>query len=91
MGIKYNMSVKVGSYTDREGREKNKWQNVGVVLEGQYGPYILLNRYFNPAGVPCDPTKDVIPISLFKPDGNGGRGAVAPLPPSTEEEVDIPF
>ena len=90
MGVKYNMAVKVGSYTDREGKEKNKWQNVGVVLEGQYGPYILLHRHFNPAGVPCDSNKDVIAISLFKPDGDRGEGA-APSPLSSTQEDDVPF
>ncbi len=92
MGVKYNMSCKVGTYIDREGKEKNKWASVGVVLEGQYGPYILLNRHFNPAGVPCDSNKDVIAISLFKPDGDRGGAAAAPplssTPLATEE---VPF
>jgi len=86
MGVKYNMAVKTGSYTDRDGKEKNTWLNVGVVLEGKYGPYILLKRHFNPAGVPCDSDKDVIPISLFKPDG----GSVPPAAPPTDEG-DVPF
>jgi hypothetical protein len=44
MAKKYDLAVKVGSYVDRNGQEKNKWQNIGVVLDGQYGPYILLNQ-----------------------------------------------
>jgi hypothetical protein len=66
--------------------EMFKWQNIGVVLDGQekgkYGPYVLLNRYFNPAGVPCDPTKDVITVSLFKPND----GFSAPPKDKTEDE-----
>jgi hypothetical protein len=58
MAKKYDLVVKVGSYVDRSGEEKNRYQNVGVVLDGKYGPYILLNRWFNPAGVPGDSDKD---------------------------------
>jgi len=67
MAKKYDLAVKTGSYTDRDGNEKNKWQNVGVVLDGKYGPYILLNRSFSPAGVPCDLGNDVITVSMFEP------------------------
>jgi hypothetical protein len=82
MAKKYDLAVKVGSYVDRNGQEKGKWQNIGVVLDGQYGPYVLLNRYFNPAGVPCDPGKDVITVSLFKPND----GFSAPPKDKTEDE-----
>lgn len=63
----YDLAVKVGSYVDNTGKEKNRYQNLGVVLEGKDGPFLLLNRYFNPAGVPCDPSKDSIIVSMFKP------------------------
>lgn len=84
MAKKYDLAVKVGSYVDRDGKEKNRYQNVGVVLEGQYGPYILLNRWFNPAGVPADPNKDSIIVSLFKP-----RSEFEEV--KDEVEDDVPF
>jgi len=81
---KYDLVVKVGSYM-KNGEEKNRYQNVGVVLEGQHGPYILLNRYFNPAGVPCDTDKDSIIVSLFSPKPQFGDS-----PASNAPEVDDP-
>lgn len=65
MAKTHDLAVKVGTYTDQYGKEKNKYLNIGVVLDGQHGPYILLNRTFNPAGVPCDPSKDSIIVSMF--------------------------
>lgn len=84
MAKKYDLAVKVGSYTDRDGKEKNKWQNIGVVLDGKYGPYILLNRSFNPAGVPCDPSSDVISVSMFEPKGQQDNAF-------GDQEPDVPF
>ena len=86
MGVKYNLAVKVGGYTDRDGNHKNKWQNVGVMLEGKYGPYILLNRFFNPAGVPCDPDDESIPISLFEPKNKPQTGGK-----QSDYDEDVPF
>jgi hypothetical protein len=78
MAKKYDMAVKTGSY-EKNGETKNKWQNIGVVIEGQYGPYILLNRSFNPAGIPCDPNSDVITVSLFTPNSNAGKPKAGPV------------
>lgn len=81
---KYDLAVKVGNYTDSTGQEKNKYQNVGVVLEGANGPFLLLNRYFNPAGVPCDPQRDSIIVSMFSP-------RMGSESPTTTNEQDVPF
>ena len=87
MAKKYDLAVKVGSYTDRDGKEKNKWQNIGVILDGKYGMYMLLSRFFNPAGVPCDPNNDVITVSMFEPKGQSAaqQGDVNELKPLTSE------
>jgi len=82
----YDLAVKVGSYVDRDGKEKNRYQNLGVVLEGKDGPFLLLNRYFNPAGVPCDPSKDSILVSMFKP-----RSHDEPSFGSSSDEGDVTF
>lgn len=50
MAKTHDLAVKVGEY-EKGGEKKNEYQNVGVILEGQYGPYILLNRTFNPAAL----------------------------------------
>lgn len=72
----YDVAVKTGSYTDRDGNTKNRYDNVGVVLEGDNGPYLMLKRTFNPAGVPGDADRDTVLLGLFKPrDDNGAQSA----------------
>lgn len=65
----YDLCVKVGSYTDRQGNLKAKWQNIGAVMTGNdKSSFILLDRTFNPAGVPIDgDNTERILINLFKP------------------------
>jgi len=49
----YDLAVKTGSYTNREGQEKGRWLNVGAVMQGEDGgKFIMLQKTFNPAGVP---------------------------------------
>lgn len=62
MAKTHDLAVKVGEY-QKDGQTKNKYENVGVVIEGQNGPYILLKKTFNPAGVPGD--KESIMVSMF--------------------------
>ena len=62
----YDLAVRNGSYTDRNtGEEKGRWLNVGAMIEGDKGPYWLLNKTFNPAGVPDPEGKESVFISLF--------------------------
>jgi hypothetical protein len=70
MGVKYDLAVKVGSYTNAQGEEKNRYVNIGVILEGDSGPYMLLDRTFNPAGVKGSDGRDKIIVSMFKPRQN---------------------
>lgn len=64
----YDLAVKTGSYTDREGKEKGRWQNIGSVLQmDDGGKVILLSRWFNPAGVPFKDGSDQIMVSMFPP------------------------
>jgi hypothetical protein len=86
----YDVSVKTGSYTDKSGATKGRYENIGVMMEGDNGPYLMLKRTFNPAGVPGNADRDNIICSLFKPsDDQGARPAVrAPLNVADDE---IPF
>ena len=94
-----DLAVKTGSYTERNGQEKGRWQNIGSVLQlDDGGKVILLNRYFNPAGVPFKENSDVIMVSMFDPkekDGNGGFVPASPAPVAAPAKVnyedDIPF
>ena len=55
----YDLAVKLG--------EKN-WLNVGAVLEkDDGGRFIILERSFNPAGVPNPDNKSGLIISMFEP------------------------
>ncbi len=46
----HDLAVVTGSY-QKDGATKNRYQNIGVVLEGERGPMILLDKHFNPAGI----------------------------------------
>lgn len=94
----YDLAVVVGSYTDRTGQQKNRYQNIGVVMQkDDGGKFILMDRSFNPSGVPFDASKgNTILVSMFEPrqDGQaqtgGGQSAGAPAKPS-EGADEIPF
>jgi hypothetical protein len=61
MGKLYDLAVKVAA--NKEG--KAVWKNIGVVMQGDKGPYLLLDRTFNPAGVPGNDNKQSIIVSMF--------------------------
>ena len=43
--------AKVGSYTDREGNNKNRYVDIGVEMQNDNGSYFLLDPTVNLAGV----------------------------------------
>lgn len=73
MGKKFDLVVKVGEYTDNQGQTKGRFKNVGVMMEGDKGPYILLDRTFNPAGVGGYEGRESIIVSLYEPKDNAGQ------------------
>jgi hypothetical protein len=75
MGKKYDLVVKVGEYTDGQGQTKGRFKNVGVMMEGDKGPYILLDRTFNPAGVGGNEGRESIIVSLYEPKDGAGQQA----------------
>jgi hypothetical protein len=102
----HDLAVKTGTYMDRQGNEKGRWQNVGSVLEtNDGGRVILLNRTFNPAGVPNPEGRDTVMISMFepkerdqqpaadipKPAGNGKRDTSWGSGGSVARDDDVPF
>lgn len=40
-----------GTYTNAQGEEKKRYQNVGAVIDKGNGPFIVLEKWFNPAGL----------------------------------------
>lgn len=91
----YDLAVKTGEYTTREGETKGKWLNIGALLESDEGNrFLLIDRWFNPAGLPNPDNRGNVMVSLFKPkqrdesqnaQESGGGG-------STNDDIDnIPF
>lgn len=65
----YDLAVKVGEKKDG----KAVWKNVGAIMSGDKGPFILLDRTFNPAGVPGQDERQSVIVSMFrvKPKDDG--------------------
>ena len=94
----HDLAVKTGTYTDRQGNEKGRWMNVGSVLEtNDGGRVILLNRTFNPAGVPNPDGRDTVMLSMFEPKSDQGgsappqKPAPAPRAQGGFRDDDVPF
>jgi len=86
---KYDICATVGTY-EKDGRTANKYQNVGVVLQGDDGnEFILLDRTFNPAGVDSKHGESKILLSLFAP--RDSLQSVQPAPRQANGSQDIPF
>ena len=61
----HDLSVKIGEY-EKDGETKGRYDSVGVVIQGENGPYIIMKRTFNPAGVPNPENRDTVIVSMFK-------------------------
>lgn len=91
----YDLAVKIGTYK-KDGKDKNRYLNVGCILVNDEGQLtMLLNKTFNPAGVPSDPDRDSIFVSMFKKDSSVGK-EVDSAPPVADMEnpfsdEDVPF
>lgn len=97
MAKKFDLVVKVGEYTDGQGQTKGRFKNVGVMMDGDKGPYILLDRTFNPAGVGGNDGRESIIVSLYEPKDNGGQQAHSAAkanayqPAARDLDDDVPF
>lgn len=90
MSKKYDIVAKTGEYTDRNGDTKACYLNVGAVIQGQNGPYLLLNKTFNPAGL-AEPDRESIILSLFEPRTNDGQqGQAQSRQQPTRQQVNEP-
>lgn len=70
----HDIAVKTGEYQDREGNTKGRWQNIGALMEGDDGNlFIVLERTFNPAGVPNPDSRASLIASCFKPQQGQNR------------------
>lgn len=95
-----DIAVKTGSYQDQStGETKGRYQNVGAVMKNEDGSiFIMLARWFNPAGIPSD--RDTILLSCFElrdqqEQSGGGRqnsnGRASVQRQSQPDDNDTPF
>lgn len=101
----YDLAVKTGEYTDNTGAKKGRWQNVGAVMANDDGgKFIMLAKWFNPAGVPDlsgkGATSESILLSMFEPKDGQQQQQAAPQQrqapprqsqPAQNDTDDIPF
>jgi single-stranded DNA-binding protein len=98
----YDVAVKTGEYTNQQGETKGRWQNVGAVLEfDDGGKAIVLERWFNPAGIANPDGRTSVMLSMFPPKDREqpqqqapSQQQRAPQPQQTLDDFDdqsIPF
>ena len=82
MAIKlYDVCVKTGSYTNSQGEQKNRYENIGTVMQGDDGgQFMLLKTTFNPAGVPNPENRDTVMCSMFAPQTQQMQGQLQQPP-----------
>lgn len=66
----HDLVIKTGSYTNNQGETKNRYENIGSMMEGDNGPFIIMKRTFNPAGVINPENKDSLIVSMFEPNND---------------------
>ena len=69
----HDIVAKVGEYTDRQGNTKARYENVGALMQGDNGPFIMMKRTFNPAGLPQDGRDNAL-LSCFEPRDDQQQG-----------------
>ena len=67
MTIEFDLVAVTGSYTDKQGNEKKRYENVGQVHSYEGRRYITLKATFNPAGLPRKEGDDRVFLNMFVP------------------------
>lgn len=83
----YDLAVVVGTY-QKGGETKNRYQTVGAVLEkDDGGKFIMLERWFNPAGVPNPDNRSSLLLSMFEPRDSEGGGQPQQRPQTQQRQA----
>ena len=64
-----DLAVKTGEY-QKDGEMKGRYENIGSLMQGDKGHFLILKRTFNPAGVPNPDDKDSVIVSCFEQQNN---------------------
>lgn len=80
MAARKSMDIvaKTGEYQDPQtGMAKERYENVGSLMTGDDGrQFIIMERWFSPAGLPNPQNRSSVILSLFEP--NNGQQQHAP-------------
>lgn len=77
---KYDVMVKVGEY-QKDGQTKSEYKKAGVMMVNDDGSeYLIMDRTFNPAGVPNPDNKATVILSLFSDQNKGGQNGGSDYP-----------
>ena len=93
MNKEYDLTVKIGTY-QKDGETKNRYMNIGSVMKGEHGPFIIMDRTFNPAGVSNPENRESLIVSMFKvkpKEDQGYQQASSPDLPQPFQDDQIPF
>lgn len=84
---KYDVVAVTGEYTNAQGEVKKRYQNVGAIIDKGNGPFLVLEKWFNPAGL------DKPVLSLFAPKGQQQQNQppAQNSQPVDDMNQDIPF
>lgn len=78
-----DLAVKVG--------EKN-WINIGCIMEkDDGGKFMIMNRTFNPAGVPNPENRDTLIVSMFDVKEKSTADKVSDAFNGTQVNEEVPF
>lgn len=69
----YDAVVKTGEYQNGQGETKSRYENIGTVMQGDNGKFLILKRTFNTAGVPNPDNKDSVIVSFFEPQQSNNQ------------------
>lgn len=89
----HDLSVVVGEYKDRDGNVKKRYQTIGALMEGDNGPFIMLSKWFNPAGIQDSRGGESLLVSCFAPREQQQQYQQKPQPQQRQAQFDsdIPF
>lgn len=98
---RYDLAINLGEYTNAQGETKNRYHNIGVIMEGDKGPYLLLNALYVSSqlnGLVNKERRESLIVSMFEPKGEGEqrRAPQKTAPAATAaaapfDDDDIPF
>lgn len=91
----YDLAIKVGEY-DKGGETKGRYKNIGTVMQGEKGPYMLLDATMispNLFMLVNKERRDSVIVSMFdgNKDGASSKPQSAEGSKSAEFNDDIPF